>query len=105
MRRLSTWMAQRIVRGEVPQSLLGARLFVLDLAALVAGASARGQFEARLKAVIAEAEAAESVVLFVDEIHGLIGGGSGGSMGGTRGSLEVGEVGRKSVITPPEPDP
>eukprot|EP00941_MAST-03F_sp_MAST-3F-sp1_P004132 g4132.t1 len=73
-------LAHRIVKGDVPTPLLGARLFVLDLAALVAGASARGQFEARLKAVIAEAESAEKVILFIDEVHGLIGGGGSGSM-------------------------
>jgi ATP-dependent Clp protease ATP-binding subunit ClpB len=69
-------LALRIVNGDVPEALKGTRLLALDLGAMVAGAKYRGEFEERLKGVLAEIEAAEGgIVLFIDELHTLIGAG------------------------------
>jgi ATP-dependent Clp protease ATP-binding subunit ClpB len=75
-------LASRIINGDVPESLQRKRLLVLDLGALVAGAKFRGEFEERLKAVLAEVEAAAGeVVMFIDELHTLVGAGAAeGSM-------------------------
>ncbi len=75
-------LALRIVNGDVPEALKGKRLMALDLGALVAGAKYRGEFEERLKAVLAEIEqAAGEIVLFIDEMHTLVGAGrSDGAM-------------------------
>ncbi|HNQ96738.1 MAG TPA: Clp protease N-terminal domain-containing protein, partial [Treponemataceae bacterium] len=75
-------LARRIVSGDVPDSLKGKKLLSLDLGALVAGAKFRGEFEERLKAVIHEVQKAEgSIILFIDELHTLVGAGaSEGSM-------------------------
>ncbi len=75
-------LASRIVNGDVPESLKGKRLMSLDLGAMVAGAKFRGEFEERLKALLAEVQAAAGdVVLFIDELHTLVGAGAAeGSM-------------------------
>jgi len=75
-------LAQRIVKGDVPEGLKQKRLVVLDMSALVAGAKYRGEFEERLKAVLKEvAEAEGEIILFVDEMHTIVGAGGGdGSM-------------------------
>lgn len=70
-------LARRIVSGDVPDSLRGKKLLSLDLGALVAGAKFRGEFEERLKAVISEVQKAEgSIILFIDELHTLVGAGA-----------------------------
>nr|CAB3474232.1 unnamed protein product [Digitaria exilis] len=77
-------LAQRIVRGDVPSNLLDVRLVALDMGALVAGAKYRGEFEERLKAVLKEVEEAEGkVILFIDEIHLVLGAGR------TEGSMDA----------------
>lgn len=69
-------IAQRIVAGDVPDSLQGCRLIALDLAALVAGATMRGEFEERLKAVLEEVTKSDGeIVLFIDEMHTVVGAG------------------------------
>ena len=69
-------LAQRIVRGDVPESLKDVKLISLDLGALVAGAKYRGEFEERLKAVLKEVEASNGeIVMFIDELHTVVGGG------------------------------
>ena len=75
-------IAQRMVQGDVPDSLKDCRLIGLDLAALVAGATMRGEFEERLKAVIEEVTSSDGeIILFIDEMHTVVGAGSAqGSM-------------------------
>ena len=71
-------LAQRIVRGDVPENLKNKQLFSLDMGALVAGAKYKGEFEERLKSVISEVTQAEGgIILFIDEIHTLVGAGKG----------------------------
>ena len=79
---LAEGLARRIVKEEVPDVLQDATIFSLDMGALLAGTRYRGDFEERLKAVVAELEAFDGAVLFIDEIHTVIGAGatSGGSM-------------------------
>jgi len=79
-------MAQRIINKEVPEILKGKRLVVLDLAMMVAGTKYRGQFEERIKAVINEVRRAGNVVLFVDELHTLVGAG------GAEGAIDASNV-------------
>ncbi len=75
-------LARKIIRGEVPEVLKSATIFALDMGALLAGTRYRGDFEERLKAVMKEIEAYDGAVLFIDEIHTVIGAGatSGGAM-------------------------
>ena len=71
-------LAQRIMRGDVPENLKDKQLFSLDMGALVAGAKYKGEFEERLKSVINEVTASEGrIILFIDEIHTLVGAGKG----------------------------
>ena len=75
-------LAQKIVKNDVPTSLANKKLIALDMSALIAGAKYRGEFEDRLKAVIDEVVKAKNVILFIDEIHTIVGAGaSEGSMG------------------------
>ncbi|OXR41105.1 Chaperone protein ClpB [Nocardia cerradoensis] len=81
-------LAQRIVRGDVPEGLRDKTIFSLDMGSLVAGAKYRGEFEERLQAVLSEVKAAEGrILLFVDELHTVVGAGSGGE-----GSLDAGNM-------------
>ncbi len=70
-------LAQRIVHGDVPDTLKDKQLFTLDMGALIAGAKYRGEFEERLKAILKEVEGAEgAIILFIDEVHTLVGAGA-----------------------------
>jgi len=81
-------LAQRIISGDVPETLKGRRLLSLDLGALLAGAKYRGEFEERLKAVLNEVQqAAGQIVLFIDEIHTVVGAGGGGE-----GAMDAGNI-------------
>ncbi|UAL29302.1 ATP-dependent chaperone ClpB [Nocardioides rotundus] len=81
-------LAQRIVAGDVPDSLKGRRLLSLDLAAMVAGAKYRGEFEERLKAVLEEIkDASGSVITFIDELHTVVGAGAGGDSAMDAGNM------------------
>ena len=80
-------LAQRIVRGDVPESLKNVKLVSLDLGALVAGAKFRGEFEERLKAVLKEVEDSNGeIVMFIDELHTVVGAGA------TEGSMDAGNL-------------
>ena len=81
-------LAQRIVAGDVPESLRGRKLVSLDMGALVAGAKYRGEFEERLKAVLAEIKDAEGqVITFIDELHTVVGAGASGE-----GAMDAGNM-------------
>ena len=80
-------LAQRIVRGDVPEGLKDKKLFALDMGALVAGAKYRGEFEERLKAVLDEVKKSEGqIILFIDEIHTIVGAGK------TEGAMDAGNM-------------
>ena len=80
-------LAQRIVRGDVPQSLKDKKLFALDMGSLVAGAKYRGEFEERLKAVLEEVAKIEGqIILFIDELHTIVGAGK------AEGSMDMGNM-------------
>ncbi len=81
-------LAQRIVAGDVPESLRGKRLLSLDLGAMVAGAKYRGEFEERLKAVLEEIKSSEGqVVTFIDEVHTVVGAGASGDSAMDAGNM------------------
>ncbi len=80
-------LAQRIVRGDVPQGLKDKRIFALDMGALVAGAKYRGEFEERLKAVLEDVKNSDGqIILFIDELHTIVGAGK------TDGALDAGNM-------------
>lgn len=80
-------LAQRIIRGDVPDNLKDRTLFSLDMGALVAGAKYRGEFEERLKAVLSEVKESDgNIILFIDEIHTIVGAGKG------EGSMDAGNL-------------
>ena len=80
-------LAQRIVRGDVPEGLKDKRLFALDMGALIAGAKYRGEFEERLKAVLDEVKSSEGqIILFIDELHTIVGAGK------TDGAMDAGQL-------------
>lgn len=79
-------LAQRIQRGDVPDSLKGKKLFSLDLSSLVAGAKFRGEFEERLQAVMQELEEDGNTLLFIDELHNIVGAGK------AEGSMDLGNM-------------
>ena len=80
-------LAQRIIRGDVPDSLKDRSVFSLDMGALIAGAKFRGEFEERLKAVLAEIKKSEGkILLFIDELHTIVGAGK------TEGSMDAGNL-------------
>ncbi|MCX6835657.1 MAG: AAA family ATPase, partial [candidate division Zixibacteria bacterium] len=79
-------LAQRVVEGNVPQTLENKRVVTLDMASLVAGTKYRGQFEERLKAVMNEIINAEDVIIFIDELHTIVGAG------GAEGSLDASNI-------------
>jgi ATP-dependent Clp protease ATP-binding subunit ClpB len=81
-------LAQRVVAGDVPDSLKGRRVLSLDLAAMVAGAKFRGEFEERLKAVLEEIKSAEGqIITFIDELHTVVGAGAGGDSSMDAGNM------------------
>ncbi|MCD8083037.1 MAG: AAA family ATPase, partial [Clostridiales bacterium] len=80
-------LAQRIVRGDVPEGLKDRKLFALDMGALIAGAKYRGEFEERLKAVLEDVKKSDGqIILFIDELHTIVGAGK------TEGSMDAGNL-------------
>jgi ATP-dependent Clp protease ATP-binding subunit ClpA len=87
-------LAQRIAEGQIPDLLEGARIYSLDLGALLAGTKYRGDFEQRLKAVIAELQKRENAILFIDEIHTIVGAGATSS-----GSMDASNILKPALAT------
>ena len=84
-------LAQRIVNEEVPDSLIDKRIITLDLAGMIAGTKYRGEFEERLKKIIAELEQDKSVIVFIDELHLIVGAGA------AEGSMDAGNILKPSL--------
>ena len=84
-------LARRIVRGDVPENLQDTRLLTLDLSAMVAGSKYRGEFEERIKRAIAEVKASGKIMLFIDEIHTIIGAG------GAEGAIDASNILKPSL--------
>ena len=99
-------LAQKIISGDIPESLLGKRIVSLDLGALIAGTKYRGQFEERLKIVMKEITQSDNVILFIDELHTLIGAGAAeGSVDASsmlKPALSRGEIQCIGATTPDE---
>ncbi len=99
-------LCQRIVSGDVPETLIGKRIISLDLGALIAGTKYRGQFEERLKIVMKEIVQADNIILFIDELHTLIGAGAAeGSIDASsmlKPALSRGEIQCIGATTPDE---
>ena len=80
-------LAQRILKGDVPDNLKNKTIFSLDMGALIAGAKFRGEFEERLKAVLKEVEASDGqIILFIDELHNIVGAGK------ADGAMDAGNI-------------
>ena len=89
-------LAQRIVAGDVPESLRDKRLISLDVSSMVAGAKYRGEFEERLKAVLAEiARSDGQIITFIDELHTVVGAG-----GGSEGAMGAGNMLERPLLCP-----
>jgi ATP-dependent Clp protease ATP-binding subunit ClpC len=84
-------VAQRIVADDVPDALIDKRIVILDLAAMIAGTKYRGEFEDRLKKVMQELESDDKTIVFIDEIHQLVGAGS------AEGSMDAGNILKPSL--------
>jgi len=84
-------LAQKIVDNDVPEILKGKRLLILDLASMIAGTKYRGQFEERIKAVMKEIKASSEVIVFIDEIHTLVGAG------GAEGAIDASNILKPSL--------
>ncbi len=84
-------LAQRIIAGDIPEILLDKRMIVLDLALMVAGTKYRGQFEERIKAVMDEIKRADNVIIFIDELHTLVGAG------GAEGAIDASNILKPSL--------
>jgi len=99
-------LAQRIIEGDVPDILIGKRIIALDLGALIAGTKYRGQFEERLKAIMRETTQSDNVILFIDELHTIIGAGAAeGSVDASnmlKPALSRGEIQCIGATTPQE---
>lgn len=99
-------LCQRIIAGDIPESLSGKRVIALDLGALIAGTKYRGQFEERLKIVMKEISQADNIILFIDELHTLIGAGAAeGSVDASsmlKPALSRGEIQCIGATTPDE---
>jgi ATP-dependent Clp protease ATP-binding subunit ClpC len=84
-------LAQRIIAGDIPEILLDKRMVVLDLALMVAGTKYRGQFEERIKAVMDEIRRADNIIIFIDELHTLVGAG------GAEGAIDASNILKPSL--------
>ena len=94
-------LAQAIVSGDVPELLLNRRVLALDLAGMIAGTKYRGQFEERMKAVMREIRKADNIILFIDELHTLVGAGAAEGAGPARARV----AGSGASFRQPDPHP